>query len=373
MEPIRVLYVNGGIMHRGGIEAYMMNYYRHIDRKKVQIDFVVHGFEKGVYDDEIREMGGKIYNVPIKSKDYIGNIRALKAIFNTGEYKIIHSHMDAMSMVVLKIAKQCGVPIRIAHSHNTQHLTNSKIKYMLNEYARRNINKYATHLFACSEAAGRWLFGNAKYDSGDVVLVNNAIEIEKFQFNEAKRELLRQQLGLSNNFVIGHVGRFDYQKNHLFLLNIFQETLKYIPNAKLVLIGEGHLKEKITKKIRDLEIEERVMMLGLRSDVNDLNNMFDIFLLPSLFEGLPVVAIEAQANGLPCLFSDTITKEVQVTDLVKFMSKEQTALDWGVEINRVLQQNNIRRSKKNILISNGYSIEDEAQRLENMYISLIEE
>lgn len=373
MKPIRILYVNGGIMHRGGIESYMMNYYRHIDRTKVQIDFIVHGHEKGVYDDEIKSMGGKIYHVPVKSKDYFGNIKELKKIFKTGRYKIVHSHMDAMSMVVLKIAKKCGVPVRIAHSHNTQHLTNNKLKFILNEYARKNISKYATHLFACSEEAGRWLFGDKNFDIGNVKIINNAIDIEKFKFNKEKREKLRKELDLEENFVIGNIGRFDYQKNHLFLLDIFKETLNYIDNAKLILIGDGHLKSKIEEKILELNIKDNVIMLGIRTDINDIMNIFDIFILPSLFEGLPVVGIESQANGLPCLFSEDITKEVDFTKNSYFIKRDTNLKLWTDIIYKIYERKMIRLDVENKLIITKYNINKEALKLQNIYISMMEE
>lgn len=373
MEPIRILYVNGGIMHRGGIESYMMNYYRHIDRTKVQIDFIVHGNEKGVYDDEIEELGGKIYHVPVKSKDYIGNIRKLKLIFKSGKYKIVHSHMDAMSMVVLKIAKQCGIPIRIAHSHNTQHLTNNKLKFILNEYARKNVSKYATHLFACSEAAGKWLFGKNNIDEGNVEIINNAIEMDKFKFNNDKRIKIRKELNLKDEFVIGHIGRFDYQKNHIFLLEIFKDTLKYIPNAKLILIGDGHLRSTIEDKIIKLDIKENVIMLGTRPDISDITNAFDIFLLPSLFEGLPVVAIESQANGLPCLFSDDITKEVDFTKMSYFIPRNENLKLWSHTILEIYNKSITRFNIDDKLISSKYNIKKEAIKLQDMYILMMEE
>ncbi|HCL01509.1 MAG TPA: glycosyltransferase family 1 protein [Lachnoclostridium phytofermentans] len=372
MRPIRILYVNGGIMHRGGIESYMMNYYRHIDRSIIQIDFIVHGFDKGVYDDEIKSLGGRIYNIPVKSKDYFGNIKALKKIFNCGEYRIVHSHLDAMSMVILKTAKECGIPIRIAHSHNTQHLTNNCMKYLLNEYARKNVKKYATHLLACSEAAGRWLYGNKAYDEGKVKLVNNAIEFDKFAFNKQRRDLIRAQLGLENNFVIGHVGRFDYQKNHMFLLETFNATLKQIPNAKLLLIGEGHLEEQIKAKIKELGIKENVVLLGARSDINELLNSFDLFLLPSLFEGLPVVLIESQANGLVCIASDKITKSVDITKKTTFLPLEEDKKIWVRNISESKQKVQSREIQRKEFEEKGYSIELESRLLQDFYISLVE-
>lgn len=372
MAAIRVLCVNGGIMDRGGISAYMMNYYRHIDRSKVQFDFVVHGFQTGVFDDEIRSMGGHLYNVPIKSKNYLGNILALKRIFKTGKYKIVHSHMDAMGMVVLRTAMKCKIPIRIAHSHNTQHLTNSPVKFIFNEHARKNISRYATHLFACSEDAGRWLYGDTAFNDGNVTLINNAIELDDFAFSSPKRNLVRERLGLEGNFVIGHIGRFDYQKNHMFLLDIFSATLEKIPNAKLLLIGDGHLREQIEDRIRNLGIEKSVVMLGLRNDVHDLLNAFDLQLLPSLFEGLPVTLIEAQTNGVRCIVSYGVPKSANLTNLISYISLEETAIHWADQISQIKHNSTEREGYRSMMSEVGYDINTEAPKLMNLYLSLAE-
>jgi len=370
MDKIKILYINGNIMKRGGIESYMMNYYRHLDHNKIQIDFVVLGFEKGVYDDEIQALGGKIYHIPKKSKNYLGYIKELREIFSTGKYKIVHSHLDAMSMTVLKQAKKCNVPIRIAHSHNTQHLTNNFIKVQINEYARKRIRNYATHLFACSEAAGRWLFGNEAVDKGKVNIIKNAIDINKFIFNEEKRKEFRKELNINESeFVIGHVGRFDYQKNHEFLLDVFANVLKTIPNAKLVLVGDGDLRKEIENKISFLNIKDNVIILGVREDVNNLYNLFDLFVLPSHFEGLGIVAIEAQANGVQCIVSDVVPEEAKVTDKIKFLSLNNTDL-WTKTIVDFSNMKISRKIDKKHIADLGYDINVEAKKLQEMYISL---
>ena len=372
MEVNRILYVNGGIMNRGGIESYMMSYYRNIDRNLLQIDFVVHGFEKGAYDDEIESLGGRIYRVPVKSKDYFGNINQLKKIFNNNNYKIVHSHMDAMSTVVLKVAKECGVPIRIAHSHNTQHLTTNKLKYLLNEFARKNITKYATHLYSCSEPAARWLFGDENTDIGNVKYIRNAIDLEDYIFNKDIRTETRKEFGIQDYFVIGHVGRFDYQKNHLYLIDVFSKFLKNQPNSKLILVGDGHLRNEITNKIVDLNIEENVILLGIRKDINKIINAFDVFLLPSHFEGLPLVLIEAQANGLNCIVSSNIAHEVNISGNVKFLPINHEVSNW---VNTILsnRENYDRNVDLNNFISAGYSIKNEAIKLQELYLSYLGE
>lgn len=232
----RILYVNGGLMNRGGIESFMMNYYRHFDRSKIQIDFAVHDAGgEGFYDHEIESMGGHIFHLPRKFTHPFSYANDLRKIINTGEYKIVHTHMDAMGAWVLKVAKECGVPVRIAHSHNTQHLTSNPIKLYFLEMARRDIVKYATERMACSEAAGKWLFGDYPF-----TVVHNAIDADKFVFNAAVRQQVRSELGISDNeFVIGHIGRFDIQKNHVFLINLFAKLLRIIPSARLVLVGGG--------------------------------------------------------------------------------------------------------------------------------------
>lgn len=369
MGPIRVLYVNGGIMDRGGISAYMMNYYRHIDKSKVQIDFVVHGFEKGAFDDEIQELGGEIYNVPVKSKDYVGNVKALRRIFRSGKYKVVHSHMDAMGTVVLKEAKKCDIPVRIAHSHNTEHLTNNKLKFLLNEFARKNITRYATHFFACSEPAGSWLFGKKNTEAGRIKYVKNAIDLDRYVYNEPVRIQIRKELNIENNLVVGHVGRFDYQKNHFYLLEIFKSLLQIEPEAKLILVGDGHLKLKILKKIEELNIVNSVILLGIRDDVNIILNAFDIFVLPSHFEGLGIVLVEAQANGLNCITSKSIPSEVNITGNVKFLPIDNSGKKIWVKTIVARNNNNDRKTDLNKFSLSGYSIKSEAKKLQELYLN----
>jgi glycosyltransferase involved in cell wall biosynthesis len=374
MEPQRILYVNGGIMHRGGIESYMMSYYRNIDRKVLQIDFIVHGFEKGAYDDEINSMGGKIYRVPVKSKDYFGNIKQIRDIFKSNNYKLIHSHMDAMSSVILRVAKECGIPIRIAHSHNTQHLTTNKFKFLLNEYARKNITRYATHFFACSEPAGRWLFGDKNSETGKVEYVKNAIDLDKYIFNEETRLRIRKELNIEeNDLIIGHVGRFDYQKNHFYLLEIFKKLVQVKPNSKLVLVGDGLLKKQILEKVEELNISSNIILLGIRDDVNKIINAFDIFILPSHFEGLGIVLVEAQANGLHCITSKSTPREVNISGNVKFLSIDNSEMDNWVDAIISNQKSKERKVDLNKFISLGYSIKNEAKNLQKMYLSYLGE
>lgn len=361
-RPIKVLYINGNIMKRGGIEAFMMNYFRHIDRNKVHIDFVVHGYDKGVYDDEILAVGSKIYHVPTKSKHPIAYQKKLREIFSSGEYQIVHSHCDAMSGWILKIAKECGVPIRIAHSHNTNHLTQNRIKIFVNEISRKQITKYATHCFACGEQAGKWLFGDHPFE-----VINNAIELQQFRYSDTARAQVRKEFGFKEDeFVFGHVGRFDTQKNHAFLVDTFQKVAQKNEKVRLLLVGEGWLMDKIKNQVAEEKLLDRVIFAGSRANVCSLYSGMDCFLLPSLFEGLGIVAVEAQANGLPCLLADTVPNQVQLTSLVHFLPLDNNV--WSEAMEKVVMSS--QRLQDVNLSQSGYDIRREARILQDKYLEM---
>lgn len=361
---IRILYVNGGLMNRGGIESYMMNYYRHFDRSKIQIDFIVHdagGY--GYYDEEIKKMGGRIFVLPKKSTHPFTYIHQLKKILNNGEYKIIHTHMDAMGAWVLKIAEECGVPVRIAHSHNTQHLSTNPLKLFFLEKARKNINKYATHRMACSDVAGRWLFGDKPF-----TVVHNAIEVERFAFDEEERKRIRELYGVRDDeFLIGHVGRFDTQKNHSFLIDVFADVVREKPNCKLMLVGEGHLMQSIKEKVSRLKLDKNVVFTGVRDDAYKYYNAFDLFVLPSLFEGLGIVAIEAEVNGCPSLLSSQVPQAAKIAENVSFVDLKKEA--WVDSILSVTQDKKDRNGALFNIYESDYNINIESKKLQSLYTS----
>lgn len=363
-EKIRVLYINGGIMDLGGISSYMMNYFRHIDRNLVEIDFVVHGYEKGVHDNELCAAGATIYHIPVKSQDYKGNCKALMEIFTEGNYQIVHSHLDAGSYHILKIAKKCGVKIRVAHSHNTDFLTNSCLGRIINKWFKKQLPTVANYKFACSSLAKEWLFGT----TSDCEIVKNAIDLRKYQFSEQDRKSFRKELGIEeDDIVLGHIGRFDYQKNHLFLLKVFSELVKKSAKYKLLLIGDGFLRKQIEEMISMYQLESRVILAGYVKDAEKYYNAFDMFLLPSLFEGLGIVAIEAQANGLPCVLADTVPEEAKVGANV--FKSPLIESEWV----QAIQQCPIRRSDNiEALITAGYDIGIEAKKLEKRYQTMCE-
>lgn len=363
-KPIRILYLNGGTMDMGGISSYMMNYYRHFDKTKIQVDFIVHG-KGGVYDDEIRRLGGQVFHVPTKKENYIENKRKIIRIIREGNYQIVHSHMDGMNGLSLRLAKKCGVKIRISHSHNTNHLTNNKLKLLVHEFIKKSIPKYATELWACSDAAGKWLYGK-----NDFHVIPNAIEVEKYKYDDNFRRSLRREFDVEGKYVIGHIGKFEYQKNHDFLVRVFDEIVRYDNEVTLMLVGDGTLKEKIQDQVNKLGLKKKVLFLGKRDDVNKIMNVFDIFVLPSHFEGLPVVAVEAQANGLNCICADTITREIDISGNVTFVPLDNNIVQWRDAVCKRKARDPLAEKK---LTEKGYNILVEASKLQQLYIQLVME
>lgn len=364
MTPIRVLQVVTH-MERGGLESMLMNYYRHIDRERVQFDFLVHRQERAAFDDEIESLGGKLYRLPRLVPWSEGYLAALNHFFDEHpEYKIVHVHQDCLSSVILRAAAQHNIPVRIAHSHNANQDKN--LKYPIKLWYKRSIPKYTTNLFACGKDAGDWMFGGAPYQ-----IINNAIDATAYSFNPKKRIEMRHQLGLADKLIIGHVGRFNPQKNHLFLLDIFAALLKKEPNAVLLLVGGGEDMLKIQAKAHALGIAEHVRFLGVRSDVADLMQAMDVFVFPSLYEGLGIVLIEAQAAGLPCVVSDTIPREAYLTDLVTAERLSSSTETWA---DNILEKRNFPRiDRRAEIAAHGFDITTEAVKLQEFYINAYEQ
>lgn len=325
-EPIRIAQIVGKWIG-GGVEAVVMNYYRHLDHSKIQFDFICDDDSTNIPYDEIEKLGGKVILIPPYQKVFKYQ-RELRRVLRDGKYKIVHSHINTLSVFPLYAAKKVGVPVRIAHSHSTTNKKEWK-KNLLKQVLRPFSKKYATNYMCCSELAGRWLFGDKAYDEGKVYLLNNAIDLDKFKYDKKIKDKKRKELGIKEDtIVIGHIGRFVAQKNHTFLIDIFNQFHKKEKNSILLLAGQGPLQEEIKNKVRELGLDDSVRFLGQRNDANELYQVFDVFLLPSLYEGLPVVGVEAQASGLLCFLSDDMTKETKVLDSTVFMSLSNTAEEW---------------------------------------------
>lgn len=351
-------------MHRAGLETMLMNYYRNIDREKIQFDFLTHRPNKSDYDDEIESLGGRVYYAPrLYPQNYLKYFKWMNQFFKEHpEYKIVHSHIDSMSYLPLLAAKKANIPVRIAHSHNTS--IDKDFKYLLKQYFRLKITKVATDYCACGQEAGKFLFGDK-----DFTFIPNAIEVDKFLYNEDVRNKKRTELGIKDEFVVGHVGRLSYQKNHKFLIKIFNELLKSEPNSLLILVGVGEKEEEIKKQVKELGIDSKVKFLGNRSDVNELYQAMDVFVMPSFFEGVPVVGIEAQFSDVPCVFSDKVPDEVKFNSKTKFVSLEATLNEW---VNTVKESKKMERNSKNGDMENSrYDINVAYSILENYYMNIV--
>ena len=369
-KPIRILQVFT-ILNRGGAESMIMNYYRNIDRTKVQFDFLVHREEKGVFEDEIVSLGGEIYRVkpinPLFPKKYYVELNEL---LSKHKFKIIHSHINTFSYYPLKFSKKNNIPVRIAHAHTTtQRLSINSIirnpkeslKILFKSANKNLVNKEATHLFACGGKAGNWLFGSLAYK-----ILPNAIDVSKYKYNLKKREELRENFGINNQFVIGHVGNFSHPKNYPFIINVFKHIKTLHANSKLVLIGGGQLESEVKVLAKSLGIIDDVIFLGVRSDVPDLMQMIDVFIFPSYYEGLPVTLIEAQASGLKIFASDTITNEITLTKDISFLSLK---LPYEIWANKIINDRiYIRKNNCEILKDGGYDIQSNAEWLQNFYL-----
>ena len=368
-EPIRIAQIIGKWLG-GGVESVVMNYYRHIDRTKIQFDFICDEDSTNIPYDEIEQLGGRVILVPPYQKVFEYQKDLIK-IFKDNNYKIVHSHLNTLSVFPLRAAKKAGVPVRIAHSHSTTNKKEWK-KNLLKQILRPFSKVYATDYMCCSELAGRWLFGNKEYDKGNVYLLNNAIDLDKFKYDEQLRNKKRKELNIKDDtLVIGHVGRFVEQKNHRFLIDIFNEVHKQKENSILLLVGQGPLMEEMKEKVKTLGIKDSVKFLGQRNDINELYQVFDVFCLPSLYEGLPVVGIEAQATGLLCVLSDDMTKETKVLNETEFLSLKQSASVWAkIILNKqlmLLDKNNTTKKMSAV----GYDINIESFKLEKIYKKLI--
>ena len=361
--PIRILHVVT-YMGRGGLEAMLMNYYRNIDRDKVQFDFLTHRYEEADYDKEILSMGGRIFHIEKLNPFNPKYLKELDSFFkNHTEYRIVHSHLDCMAGIPLKYAKKNGVEVCIAHAHNSSQIKD--LKYILKQLYKQKIPKYSNIRFACSKDAGDWMFNGAEYQ-----LLHNAIDAAKFIYNAKTRKEIRNKLGISDNaLVIGEVARLSAQKNHSFLIDVFNEVVKHESNAKLLIVGDGVLKVSLKEKVERLSLGENVIFTGVRTDIPQLLQAMDVFVMPSLFEGLPVVIIEAQAAGLPCIISDKVSIECEKTQgLVSQIPLSEGEYIWCEKIMEV--KNIHRRNTFREIVEAGFDIKDNSVRLQRYYLKL---
>lgn len=359
-------------MDRAGIETMLMNYYRHIDRGQIQFDFLCNKTKPGAYDDEIESMGGRIFHTPgLNPAKYPKYLAYMKKLFSDHqEYQIIEAHNGALGVYALHAAKVNHIPVRIFHAHGASITRDWKlpIKLFCKSRLKANIN----HNFTCGVAAAKCYFGEQTVKAGNYELIPNAIEVERFTFNPTFREHLRNQFNLNGKHIIGHVGRFMTQKNHAFLLEIFKAYLAEDNQAYLVLLGDGELMDMMKEKVKDLGIQDSVLFVGNVSNANEWYSAFDVFVLPSIWEGLPVVGVEAQAADLPCIFSDGVTKEIGLSDKARFVSLTAPISDWCHALKVALYLDE-RGDNSALLREKNYDIKTEAAKLQRRYLELAEE
>lgn len=363
-EPVRIAQVIGKLS-AGGVESVVYNYYRHMDHTKVQFDFFVDADSACPPRQELTGMGARYFVVPPYQKlpQHVG---ALIRLFRENRYNIVHSHMNTLAVFSLFAAWVAGVPVRICHSHSTAGRGEggkNALKYLLRPFAKL----FATNLCACSEYAGRWLFGRRAVKQGAVTVFQNAIELDRFGFDPAVRAEVRKELDLEGGFVVGHVGRFCFQKNHEFLIEIFAAVRKRRPDAILLLVGDGGLLDGVRDRVLRLGLKNAVRFLGVREDVGRLYQAMDVFVLPSRYEGLPVVGVEAQAAGLPCLVSDCVTQETRLTENFTFLPLAAGAERWAREI--VSAGGKGRKDASKELREAGFDIARRASSLQEYYES----
>ena len=371
-EPVKVLYFVDRML-RGGIQSLVIDWVSRFDKSKIHVDFLLLDDGKEYeLEQTLKELGCTVYKLkgiwvrtPI---DFIKYKYAVKSFFKEHhDYKVVHMHSSSKNYMILKYAKKYGVPIRIAHSHNIDFQTKNPLKKLIGNLFKKPLINCATDYFACSKIAGEWLFGEDIVESDKFRVIHNAVDYDKFKFNENIRKNMRKEFGFKeNDIVIGNVGRFAQQKNHDFLIDIFNECYKINSNYRLLLVGIGELEQEIKNKVSILGLEKEVVFAGFRKDVNCCMQAMDLFLMPSLHEGLPVVGVEAQASGLTCYMSkDVITPEVKIADNVYFISLNKSSKDCA---EKIITSNNDRANNFNKLNNDGYIIDSVIKTLEKYYL-----
>lgn len=371
-DPVRVLNVLG-TTNLGGAESRVMELYRAMDKRKVQFDFLVHTDKEGQYDAEIKQLGGRIYHVPrFRVINILSYRKALHRFFGDHkEFVAVQGHMTSTAAIYLPIAKKAGVSMTIAHARSAG--VDRGLKGIATKILRSSLKYKTDFCFTCSAEAAEAVYGKNWIEAGQVWTIPNAIDVQRFVFQEKVRQQVRKELGFDHEFVIGHVGRFGFMKNHSYLIDIFAQLCKIRDDAMLVLIGDGELKQEIQEKVNQLGLIKRVRFLGNRFDVERYYQAFDYFVFPSVFEGLPGSVAEAQAAGLQCLVSDQVTREAALTDLAVYKSIEEPPAGWASEIMRnakkALHREEHSGTIEKIFRDKGFDVRQQAAAMEAFYIS----
>lgn len=354
-----------GVMNRAGTETFIMNMFRNLNRNNYKFDFLCSCREKGDYDDEIRALGGQFYYVDLSKRDgiarHVENYMILKKQFEryACKYDVIHIHTyHALDMYIpTKAALDAKFRKVISHSHSNS----ADGHFFLHEIFKRRLSSLPIVKMACTNEAWEWMFAR-----GDKILINNGIQTQDYKFSKAIRIKKRNEFNLNDEIVIGHVGRFDPVKNHVFLINVFFKFNKKYPTSKLLMIGNGVEMENIKKECMKLGIADRVIFAGVRDDVNELLQAMDVFVFPSIYEGLGIAVIEAEASGLPCLVSDNVPSDVDIC-YVKHMSLDADATVWAIEVEKAIKKVMYREYEFKNIIDAGYDAKSNCERLMKIY------
>lgn len=360
---IRILHIVDSL-DMGGIQTFLLNVYKNIDCSNIKFDFLVFRPHKQVLEEEFKRRGSKIYRITNWRESVRRNRKELKCFFREHkEYSIVHYHAGSINYIApIKEAYKAKVPVRIMHSHNTR-IGGNPLNRLFHNFHKRSIEYIATDYFACGRKAAEWMFGGTNVEK-KVVIINNGVCTADYTYDENIRVAKRKELNVENNFVIGHIGRFSYEKNHIFLITVLEKLKKTDCNPILILVGEGKEKENVMRRAEECGVRENIKFLGIRNDVNQLLQSFDIFLLPSFHEGFPVVLVEAQAAGLPCIISSSISSEVAIKPNVKRINLSDSVEKWVEEI---LNENERIIDNKS-LIEAGFDIEHTANELSKFYM-----
>ncbi len=357
---IKILHMSTAL-DGGGVEKFLLNYYKHINRKKIHFSIIVPGFKKGLLEDDFLQLGANVYHVHKLSDNLFKGIIDIYKVVKNNEYDVVHCHGNKSSLLGIIFGFFCGIKVRIVHAHMTEE-TIVHFKKIYKKISSLIIDLFCTDRFACGEDAGIYLFGKRKF-----TIINNAIELENFKFDIDYRDKKRRNFS-NNDIILCCVARFNEQKNHKFLINVFYELTKLSTDYKLILLGDGPLMSSIKEKCKELGIIDKVFFLGNRNDVNKIMSIADIGILTSLYEGLPVVLVEMQAAGLPVLCSDSVTKEVNITKKIKYIDLKYGSKYWSKEILSIeLNSGNSREMIYNSMIGSKYDIISQAKQLENIY------
>lgn len=370
---VRVLQVISG-MNAGGMETMIMNYYRKMDRNKIQFDFLINTSEKCFYEDEIKSLGGKIYRVTARRKNVIKNRKELRNFFNNHKYLIAEFHQGITYYYPLKMAKKYGVKVRIIHNHGIDRKFLKYLKIYNEVFAKRRISNLATHYFSCSEEVNNQLFSNRTLKKRKIEIVSNAIDSKMYEYDEENRKVIRKELNLDENIKIyGHIGTFTYPKNHQFLINLFVDILKKNKNSRLILIGKGPLENEIRNLVKEKRIDDKVIFLGIRNDIYKVLSAMDYFLFPSLFEGIPLTLIEAQANGISIIMSDRINKKTIINDNCLSIPLEEKE-EWVNALANMKKENAEERKKRNQKVKEtNFDIDNVVKKLQGIYLGYAKE